>query len=414
MDKRVIIIGGGIVGVCSALEAQRAGFNVTLIDRKKPGRETSFGNAGVLSESSVMVLNNPELLKSLPKLLLNRTRGFRYSPLFVLKNLGWFLKFLSYCTVSHTRHAGHALRALMQLSLDRHKDLIAEAGVGNIFRHQGWFKVFRSQASFAAYQHELELMDATGVAYTIYEKDQIRQIEPGLKPIYEKAVLVDDTCGISNPAKLTDAYVGLFEKAGGTVLEASVTGMSYLDGWSITINDTEVLEADQVVVAAGAWSPEVLKTLGYKIPLKWERGYHRHLSPSPNQPLRRAIHDVDGGYVMAAMQDGIRITTGVEMTDRDAAPNYSQLDSAISEAREIHDFGEPVDDAPWMGRRPTMADSLPMIGPAPRHKGLFFNFGHQHIGLSMATGSGQIITALLQDAKPPITIDAFTPSRFSL
>ena len=145
MTDKVVVIGGGIVGVCAALESQRSGFDVTLIDKKKPGRETSFGNAGVLSESSVMVLNNPQLFKSLLKLLGNTSLGFRYNPFFVLKNLGWFIRFLSYCTKRHTLHAGHALRALMGISLERHKTLINEAGVEEIFRHQGWMKVFRTQ-----------------------------------------------------------------------------------------------------------------------------------------------------------------------------------------------------------------------------------------------------------------------------
>ena len=414
MTDKVIIIGGGIVGVCAALESQRAGLDVILIDKKQPGRETSFGNAGVLSESSVMVLNNPQLFKSLPKLLRNTSLGFRYNPLFVLKNLGWFIRFLSYCTKRHTRHAGHALRALMGISLDRHKALITEAGVEGIFRHQGWMKVFRTEQAFDAYQHELELMDETGVPYTVFDKEQIRQIEPGLKPVYEKAILVDETCGITNPAKLTDAYVDMFIKAGGTVLEGAVTAIKKEDNWTVILKDGSAHHADKVVIAAGAWSAEVAGWLGYSIPMKWERGYHRHLTPADGPALKRAIHDVEGGFVMASMQGGVRITTGVEMTDRDAPPNYAQLDGAIADAQSNHAFGAPVDDAPWMGRRPTMTDSLPVIGAAPRHQGLYFNFGHQHIGLSMGPGSGQVIAALLKGETPPIDISPFKPERFSM
>lgn len=414
MTDRVIVIGGGIVGVCAALEAQYAGFQVMLVDKKQPGRETSFGNAGVLSESSVMVLNNPQLLKSLPKLLFNRKLGFRYSPIFVLKNLGWFIKFLSYCTKRHTRHAGHALRALMVLSLARHKELIAEAGVEEIFRHQGWMKVFRTQASFEAYQHEINLLNETGVTYTIYEKEHIRQIEPGLKPIYEKAVLIDETCGITNPATLTDAYIDLFIKAGGVVIKGEVIGLEQSESWTVTLKASSSLQADQVVIAAGAWSSEIAGWLGYAIPMRWERGYHRHLAPSDAPALNRAVHDVDGGFVMASMQAGVRITTGVEMADRDAPFDYTQIDGAVADARHHHNFGKPVDAEPWMGRRPTMVDSLPMIGVAPRHKGLYFNFGHQHIGLSMGTGSGQIMANLLQGKAPPIDITPFRPERFSI
>jgi len=415
MSKRVAVLGGGIVGVCAALEAQKAGFDVVLIDRKKPGRETSFGNAGVLSESSVVVLNNPGLIKTLPKLLMNNSIGFRYSPWFVLKNLGWFLKFLSYCTPRKSRHAATALRALMVISLERHKALIKEAKVDELLRYQGWLKIFRKSESFERFKAEMKIMDDAGVRYSVYEQSQIRQLEPGLEPIYKHAVLVDDTCGVSNPAKLTDAYVDLFLAAGGTVLEDSVIGLEdETRPWVVRLQSGDEVVADQLVLAAGAWSAEIASWLGYRIPMLWERGYHRHLEPAKAPALKRAIHDIDGGYVMAPMQTGVRITTGVEMRDCDAEMNTSQLDAAIQDARSHHGFGEPVDAEPWMGRRPTLVDSLPMLGAAPRHEGLFFNFGHQHIGLSMGPGSGQVMAALLQGQTPPIDISPFNPSRFPI
>ena len=414
MKKRVAVLGGGIVGVCAALEAQKAGFDVVLIDRKKPGRETSFGNAGVLSESSVVVLNNPGLLKALPQLLKNKSVGFRYSPWLVLKKLGWFIKFLTYCTPQKTRHAAHALRALMVISLDRHKALIKEAKVEDLLRYQGWLKIFRKNSSYEKFKAEMKIMEDAGVRYSVYDKSQIRQLEPGLQPIYDHAVLVDDTCGVSNPAKLTDAYVELFKEAGGTVLEDSITGLTQAQDWEVSLQSGQSINVDNIVLAAGAWSAEIASWLGYDIPMLWERGYHRHLTPTDGPALKRAIHDVDGGFVMAPMQTGVRITTGVEMRDRDAPENYEQLDAAIADARHHHGFGDPVDDKPWMGRRPTMVDSLPMLGQAPRHQGLFFNFGHQHIGLSMGPGSGQVITALLQNQAPPIDISPFAPDRFNI
>ena len=414
MAKTVTVVGGGIVGVCAALEAQKAGFDVTLIDRKKPGRETSFGNAGVLSESSVVVLNNPGLLKALPQLLKNKSVGFRYSPWLVLKKIGWFIKFLSYCTPQRSRHAAHALRALMAISLARHKTLIKEAGVDHLLRYQGWLKIFRKQSSFEKFKAEMNIMDDAGVRYTVYDESQIRQLEPGLQPIYTHAVLLDDTCGVSNPAKLTDAYVELFEAAGGKVIMDSITDLKPDKGWNVALKSGNIIHTDYIVLAAGAWSAEIASWLDYDIPMLWERGYHRHLEPAQSPALKRAIHDVDGGFVMAPMQTGVRITTGVEMRDRDAPEHYEQLDAAIADARKHHGFGEPVDDQPWMGRRPTIVDSLPMLGKAPRHEGLYFNFGHQHIGLSMGPGSAQVITALLQNQTPPIDISPFTPDRFNI
>jgi len=413
----MLVVGGGIVGLCNALALQRAGYRVSLIDRGTPGRETSYGNAGVLSESSVAVLNSPGLLKALPKLLLGRSNGLRYSPLFVVKRLGWMLRFLSHCTPRHWRAAARALRELQVLSLAQHKDWIAEAGVQDLLRHGGWMKVFRSEASFAAYAAELALYDEVGVRYTVFDREQLRQIEPGLKPIYEKAVLFDDTCGVSNPAALTDAYLALFTAAGGIVVEGSVTSLrQHGNGWEVRLAgaDDGVLNGDGVVLAAGAWTAEIAGWLGYDLPLGWERGYHLHLAPADGPQLNRAVNDMDGGFVIAPMQQGVRITSGVELTDRDAPPDYKQIRRSVAMAREAHDMKAELETEPWMGRRPTMVDSLPVIGPAPRHRGLWFNFGHQHVGLSMAPGSALAITAMVDGTSPPLDTTPFRAERFSV
>ena len=413
----MLVVGGGIVGLCNALALQRAGYRVSLIDRGTPGRETSYGNAGVLSESSVAVLNSPGLLKALPKLLLGRSNGLRYSPLFVVKRLGWMLRFLSHCTPRHWRAAARALRELQVLSLAQHKDWIAEAGVQDLLRHGGWIKVFRSEASFAAYAAELALYDEVGVRYTVFDREQLRQIEPGLKPIYEKAVLFDDTCGVSNPAALTDAYLALFTAAGGIVVEGSVTSLrQHGNGWEVRFAgaDDSVLNGDGVVLAAGAWTAEIARWLGYDLPLGWERGYHLHLAPADGPQLNRAVNDMDGGFVIAPMQQGVRITSGVELTDRDAPPDYTQIRRSVAMAREAHDMKAELETEPWMGRRPTMVDSLPVIGPAPRHRGLWFNFGHQHVGLSMAPGSALAITAMVDGTSPPLDTTPFRAERFSV
>ena len=424
--QTMLVVGGGIVGVCNALALQRAGYQVSLIDRGAPGRETSYGNAGVLSESSVAVLNSPGLLKALPKLLLGRSNGLRYSPLFVMKRLGWMLRFLAHCTPRHWRAAARALRELQVLSLAQHKDWIAEAGVQDLLRHGGWMKVFRSESSFAAYASELALCDEVGVRYTVFDRDQIRQIEPGLKPIYEKAVLFDDTCGVSDPAALTDAYLAMFRAAGGMVFEGRVTGLrQHAGGWQVTLAKTgdgpedaepegDGPEGDGVVLAAGAWTAEIAGWLGYDLPLGWERGYHLHLAPADGPQLNRAVNDVDGGFAIAPMQQGVRITSGVELTDRDAPPDHTQIRNSVAMAREAHAMKAEIETEPWMGRRPTMVDSLPVIGPAPRHRGLWFNFGHQHVGLSMAPGSALAITAMVAGTPPPLDTTPFRAERFSV
>lgn len=425
----VLVIGGGIVGVCNALALQRAGFSVTLVDRGQPGRETSYGNAGVLCESAISVVNSPGLLKALPKLLFGRSNGLRFSVSYVVRRIGWMLRFLSYANRRHWRAAARALRDLQLISLDQHKQWIAEAGVGHLLRHGAWMKVFRTDASFEAYE-ERQLLDEVGSNYTVFEREQIRQIEPALKPIYAKALLLEDTCQVSSPADLTDAYLEMFKAAGGTVVQTKVTGLAQTGNadagphdagphkagpdWQVTTSDAGVLTGDQIIIAAGAWSAEIAGWLGYDLPLGWERGYHLHLAPDDGPQLTRAVLDMDGGFAMAPMRQGVRITSGVEITDRDAPPNYQQINASVGQARDALALKDEIEDTPWMGRRPTMIDSLPVIGSAPRHHGLWFNFGHQHVGLSMAPGSALAISAMMQGHNTPIDMHPFRASRFRI
>ncbi|MEK9717689.1 MAG: FAD-binding oxidoreductase [Candidatus Puniceispirillum sp.] len=417
MGQTIIIIGGGIVGVSAGLQLQRDGYQVRLIDRKQPGRETSYGNAGVLSDSSVMVLNNPGLLKNLPKLLLGRSNALRYDLGFVLRRIGWVARFLAHCRPGHMHHAARALRALLTVSQAQHKRWIAEAGVDHLLKTDGgWLKLFRTEKGFANYQAEMDLMRSVGVRFTVYEAEEIRQMEPALMPRYHKAVMMDDTAAISSPADLTDAYVAMFVAAGGVIETASVTGVAPdSDGrWLVTCDGGASFDADKLVLAAGAWSAEIAAWLGYDIPMAWERGYHQHLAPGDGPRLRQPIYDVEGGFVIAPMRQGMRVTSGVEITDRDAPPEFRQINKAVALAKDVVSLGTPVEDEPWMGRRPTLVDSLPMIGPAPRHANLWFNFGHQHIGLSMGPGSALLLAAQIAGTPPPIDAAPFRVDRFAV
>ena len=313
-------------------------------------------------------------------------------------------------------HAADALRAIQVLSLGIHKSLIEDAGADHLLRHTGWLKLFRTEAGFNAYGRERALLERTGVRHTVYRAEELAQLEPALKPTNFAAILLDDCCSVSSPAALCDAYLSLFKDTGGTVRQEEACGLSQ-DGeqkWTIAFTGGSSTTVDTMVIAAGPWSAEVAGWIGYRIPMAWERGYHLHLQPGPGPALKRAVHDVERGYVMTPQQQGVRVTSGVELTDRDAPKNDRQVRSAVSSARELSDFGDPVEDEPWMGRRPTLVDSLPMIGAAPRHTGLWFDFGHQHTGLGMSTGSARILADLFEGKTPPIDETPFRPTRFTI
>ncbi|MDI1265302.1 MAG: FAD-binding oxidoreductase, partial [bacterium] len=181
-------------------------------------------------------------------------------------------------------------------------------------------------------------------------------------------------------------------------------------GWRV-VAAGGAIRARHVVVALGPWSADLLKPLGYRVPLATERGYHQEFKPNAVRALSRPIHDADGAFLMTPMENGIRVTSGVELTDRDAPSSYDQLNAVIPLARGVVEFGEAVAE-PWRGARPTLPDSLPMIGQAPRHKGLWLAFGHQHIGFTTGPATGDAIAALIGGAEPSFDVGAFSPSRY--
>jgi D-amino-acid dehydrogenase len=184
--------------------------------------------------------------------------------------------------------------------------------------------------------------------------------------------------------------------------------------WRIVGRDGTELRADKVVIACGPWAPDLCEAIGYRVPMAWERGYHAQLE-SPQPGLQRPVFDAQKGFVMAPQGRLTRISSGVEFAHRDAVPNYRQIERAVVAARESAEFGAQVDGDPWMGSRPTLPDGLPVIGRADRHRNLWFNFGHQHIGMSTSTGSAVVIADLLT-GRPGSEQEAAAcaPARFGL
>jgi D-amino-acid dehydrogenase len=203
----------------------------------------------------------------------------------------------------------------------------------------------------------------------------------------------------------------MFAGSGGEIRRSEIKSLAQDgDGWRVALSDGE-LRARHVVVALGPWSADLLRPLGYRVPLATERGYHREFKPNPARQLRRPIHDAENAFLVTPMEQGIRVTSGVELTARDAPSNYAQLDAVVPLARGVVEFGDPVGEI-WRGARPTLPDSLPMIGPAPRHPRLWLAFGNQHIGFTTGPATGEAIAAMIAGAAPSFDTSAFSPRRY--
>lgn len=412
IDKKIAVIGAGIVGVSVALELQRRGAKVTIFDRRAPGSETSFGNAGVIARSSLMPLNNPGLWRMLPRLASNRTTGFRYRPSYVLKNLGWAHGFLNSARKRTTDQTVAAMDALIKLSGEKHRALLRESGELDLLSESGWMFLYRSKSTFEASDRIRSYLEQYDVDHALLTGGQLGEEMPALNPIFERGLWIKDTMAVRDPQKLVESYVNLFTAAGGKIELAEVSVPKQTQGgWIVAQDGSEVFE--NVVLSAGPWSRRLLERLGYRVPMVMERGYHMHFGCEENRnaDLSRPIYDVDGSYVLSPMTQGLRLSTGVELADLDAPASTVQIDAAERCARQAIRLGERLDKEPWMGARPTLPDSRPAIGSLPDAPGLFAAFGHQHVGLSTGTGTAILLADLIAKVKPSLNAAPFDPAR---
>ncbi len=409
----VTVIGAGMVGVCCALELQRRGLGVQLIDRKLPGQETSFGNAGVMARSSLIPFNNPGLWSSLPRLASNKTAQFRYSPIYVMRQLKWVAGFLRRARSADFDETTRALDQLIRLSLPEHRRLLQAAGATQRLREDGWIFLYPNQQAFANSRMTRDVLDQFGVATQELDQSALQQLEPHLNPIFERALWIKDASSVDNPGEVVQAYAKLFHAQGGSFVQREVTGLQRdaQGAWQVHSTDGQTSSADKVVIALGPWANDLLAPLGLAAPLAFERGYHQHFAPVPGATLGRPVYDTAGGYVLAPMEAGLRLTTGVELADRDAPRNLAQLQMSEIAARKAFPLGAKS-GTEWMGRRPTLPDSRPLIGQAPRQPGLWLALGHQHIGFSTGPGTALILADLMQGETCMVDPNPFRSERF--
>jgi D-amino-acid dehydrogenase len=405
----VLVLGAGMVGVSAALHLQKLGRDVILVDRhERAGEETSYGNAGLIECASVFPYMFPRDLKQILQYALNRSPQVRYSISDLPDFLPWLVRYYLASSPQRALHSAMAELPLIRQSLVEHEALIAEAGVPELLRRTGWLKLFRSETSLAKAVREAERAGQYGVASEILDSKAIAAREPHLTGDFAGAVHLPTPGFIADPAALARAYAALFVRKGGRFVVADARSLTQESaGWRV-----DGAAARGAVVALGPWSDLVYRPLGYAIPLGFKRGYHLHLKPGGNAVLNHPVLDSDLGFLLAPMNQGIRLTTGVEFARRDAAPSPIQIDRALPRARSLFPLGEAIEAKPWMGRRPCLPDMLPVIGRAPRHPGLWFDFGHQHHGLTLGPVTGRLLAEMMTGVTPFADPLPFAADRF--
>lgn len=398
----VVVLGAGIVGVSVALHLRAQGLSVVLMDHGPPGEGTSFGNAGVIEGSALFPVAFPQDPFTLLRHALKQApeSNFHLSDLPGLAP--WLWSYLQHSSPQALAATARDLRPLLNRARAEHHALAEPAGAMGLLTPTGWMKLYRSEAGFAATAAERALADELKVAYTVLDTTGAQALEPALKPYFVKAIHWHDCDNCSDPGGLVKAYAALFEARGGLLLHGDARSLRRAGAFWRAETAEGPVDAEEAVVALGPWSTDLLDVLGVKVPLISKRGYHVHLAPEGGMRLNRAIVDVAGGYALQNTRYGIRLTTGVELAARDAPPTPVQVERDIPMARQLLPLGAVRESEPWLGRRPALPDSKPIIGPAPGLGGLHLALGHGHWGLTLGPVTG-LLLAQMMTGQPPFT-----------
>jgi D-amino-acid dehydrogenase len=408
-----VVLGAGIVGVSVAVHLQKRGRATVLVDRRGAAEETSFGNAGLVQREGVYPYGFPHDFGALFRYGLNRTIDAHYHPSAIPRLAAFLWKYWNHSRPARHSEIARAYAQVIEHCITEHEALIEEAGARDLARPTGWMKVFRT-----AHERDLRFAEAArwrqefGLNYRTYDAAQLQAMEPHLAPVLVGALHWTDPLSIVDPNALVLSYLRLFEKLGGKFVQGNAASLEQEGGgWRVNTVDGAVGARD-AVIALGPWSDLVTKRLGYDIPLAVKRGYHMHYRAAGRAVLNYPVLDTERGYFLAPMRRGIRLTTGAEFALRDAIRTPVQLGRAEPIARELFPLAERLDNEPWMGSRPCTPDMMPVIGPAPRHPGMWFAFGHAHHGLTLGPVTGRLIAEMVCSEKPFVNPAAYRPDRF--
>jgi D-lysine oxidase len=409
--RSAIVLGAGMVGVATALHLQRRGWSVAIVDRKAPGQETSYGNAGIIQSEALKPYPMPHDWLSLAKIATGRTNDVRYEIASLPHHAGPLLRYWWNSLPAQYAKISAAYARIIVHAASEHDDLIRASGAGNLVQRDGYRVLHRRQAEFDADVASAEaLRTAFGAKFSVMTAHELARAEPGLIDAGLGGLHWQEPWTVSNPGALVTAYADLFERQGGKILLGDAQTLAARGrGWSVA-SSAGPIDAEAAVIALGPWSPEFLKRFGYRFSMVRKRGYHRHYAGG--SPLHQPLRDAARGYVMAPMARGLRITTGAELSAPDAGLTPIQLSSAEAAARELINLGEPVEPEPWLGTRPCMTDMLPVLGPATGHAGLWMNFGHGHQGFTLGPMTARMLAELMSGEEPVVDPSAYRPDRF--
>ncbi|MGP5064831.1 NAD(P)/FAD-dependent oxidoreductase [Psychrobacter celer] len=414
MRYEVIVIGAGMVGTSIAWHLQKNNSQVLLLDKKLPGSETSYGNAGLIQREAIHTHPFPRQLTEMIRVLPNQGTDIRYRIPALLRYHQALLQYWKYSAPATVKKIEAEWQTLIAHCTSEHQTMISASGADELITRDGWLQLHRSEDTFKEAIESAIAAREQGVEHNVLSLAELKAMEPSANfDGFVGAIHWLNSWQVSNPSALVKAYAKNFEEMQGTIKESDVKEIvKEGEGWKI-ITDKETYYSDKLVIAAGPWSNDLIKPLGYNLPLFPMRGYHQHFKVTDKNTIHHSMFDMDKGFVMGPMQQGIRITTGAEMTTMNAPKNFGQLQTVLEFARKILPLDDAVESEAWAGSRPCMPDMKPVIGPAPKHDKLWFAFGHSHQGFTLGPMTGRIVEEMIHDKPLLVDITPFSAQRFS-
>lgn len=411
MEQRdITVIGAGIVGVCCALYLQREGYRVTLLDRDAPGEGCSFGNAGMLESNAVAPVATPGLIRQLPRLISDPGSPLAVKWAHLPGLLPWLTRFLLESRPARARANALALFPLVHYAWEAYEPLIADAGCRDLIHDTGWLWVFEREATLDHMAWDQSLRRELGIDMRRVEGDELFELAPALTREAPLGLYFPTTRACSDPHGLVLRLADHLRKEGGRLERREVYAIKPGSTWELD-TDGGPLHAQRVVLATGAWSGKFCRGLGEPVPLNTERGYHLMLPESGIEvpvPMMFAEHK----FVANLMAGGLRLAGTAELGGMNQAPDWRRADVMLGHAKRLlPGVGERPGER-WMGLRPTLPDSLPVIGPSRRHERLWYAFGHQHLGLTLAALTGRLVADSVAGRSAPIEMAPYRVDRF--
>ena len=410
--RDVIVLGAGIVGLCSALSLQRDGHRVTLIDRLPPGEGTSYGNAGLIQVDAVLPIAMPGILRKVPRMLTDPEGPLVIRWRYLVRLAPWLLRFVAAARPGRVESISRALAALLEHAHASYRPLLSASGAEDLFVPTGELFVYRTRAAWEASKPDHEHRRRLGIAMEEVGPSEMRQLEPALSSDVEFGVFSPGCLRVADPLTLSRRLADAIVRGGGTILQEAVTDIERgPDGPAAVITDKGRHDVDRLVIAMGAFSKRWAAIAGARLPLDTERGYHLML-PRPGVELRTPLLVGDHRFGITPMTHGVRLAGTAELASLDAPPNYRRSRMLGRMAQRVVPELELDDAEEWMGFRPSMPDSLPVIGPVPGSDRVFLAFGHGHLGLTLGAVTGQIVADLVAGRDSEIDPTPYRADRF--